>query len=133
VISIELFRNPKGTSEPSLRAKIYMFEATSEVDDRGFYVLKNHEVGTILFSGIDNSSIAGFNQQNVLSDLVIADISSRQLDLLKFEVHFASVFGVEAEFKCRAVEVEAVEPFGPREDTAFPRRSAPKSVAYKPR
>src|ERR1700732_1422963 len=87
VISIELFRNPKGTSEPSLRAKIYMFEATSEVDDRGFCVLKNHEVGTILFSGIDNNSIAGFNQQNVLSDLVIADISSRQLDLLKFEVH----------------------------------------------
>jgi Immunity protein 50 len=130
VISIELFRDPRGTSEPSLRAKIYVFEATSEVDDRGFYILKNQEVVTILFSGIDNSSIAGFNQQNVLSDLVIVDISSRQLDYLKFEVHFASIFGVEAEFKCTAVEAEAVEPFGPREDTAFPRRSAPK---YKPR
>jgi hypothetical protein len=132
VISLEFFRDPKGANEPSLRAKIYVFEATPEVDDRGFYILKNHEVVSILFSGIGNSSIAGFNQQNVLSDLVIVDISSRQLDQLKFEVHFPSLFGVEAEFKCRAIEVEAVEPFGPREDTAFPRRSAPKAAAYKP-
>ena len=132
VISIELFRAPKGTNEPSLRAKIYVFEATPEVDVRGFYILKNHEVVTILFSGIDNSSIAGFNQQNVLSDLVIVDISSRQLDQLKFEVHFPSLFGVEAEFKCRAIEIESVEPFGRREGTAFPNRSAPKAAAYKP-
>lgn len=132
VISIELFRDPKSTNEPSLRAKIYVFEATSELDDRGFYVLKNHELVTFLFSGIDENSVAGFNQQNVLGDLSIEDISSRQLDRLKFEVHFASIFGVEAEFNCRAVEVEALEPFGPREATAFPRRSAPKAGTYKP-
>jgi hypothetical protein len=131
VISIELFRDPSGTNEPSLKAKIYVFEATREIDDRGFYVLKNHEVVAILFSGIDNSSIAGFNQQNVLSDLVIVDISSRQLDQLKFEVHFPSLFGVEAEFKCRAIEVETVEPFRRREGTAFPGQSAPKAGAYK--
>jgi hypothetical protein len=132
VISLELFRDPKDTNEPSLRAKIYVFEATPEVDNRGFFILKNHVLATLIFRGIDDNSIAGFNQQNVLSDLVIVDISSRQLDQLKFEVHFPSLFGVEAEFKCRAIEVEAVEPFGPREDTAFPRRSAPKAAAYKP-
>jgi hypothetical protein len=132
VISLELFRDPKGTNEPSLRAKIYVFEATPEVDNRGFFILKNHVLATLIFRGIDDNSIAGFNQQNVLSDIVITYISSRQLDQIKFEVHFPSIFGVEAEFKCRTIEVEAVEPFGQGEDTAFPSQSAPKAGAYKP-
>jgi Immunity protein 50 len=127
VISIELFRDPNGTNEPSLRAKIYVFEATPEVDSRGFFILKNHVLVTLIFRGIDDNSIAGFNQQNVLSDIAITDISSRQLDQLRYEVHFPSLFGVEAEFKCRAIEIEAVEPFAPREE-----RSAPKAGAYKP-
>lgn len=127
VISIELFRNPKGTNEPSLRAKIYVFEATPEVDSRGFFILKNHVLATLIFGGIGDNSIAGFNQQNVLSDIAITDISSRQLDKIKFEVHFPSIFGVEAELKCRTIKVEAVEPFGPREDKAFPNQSAPKA------
>ena len=114
VISIELFRDRKGTSEPSLRAKIHVFEMTPEIDDRGFYILKNHVLATILFRGIDENHVAGFNQQNVLRDLVITDISSRQLERLNFEVRFPSSFGVEAEFKCRAVKVEAVELVGPR-------------------
>jgi hypothetical protein len=132
VISIELFRNPKGTGEPSLRAKIHTFEMTPEIDNRGFYILKNHVLATILFRGIDENHVAGFNQQNVLRDLVITDISSRQLERLNFEVRFPSSFGVEAEFKCRAVEVEAVELVGPGEDMAFPSQSTPKAGAYKP-
>ena len=132
VISLELFRDPNGTNEPSLSAKIYVFEATREVDSRGFFILKNHVLATLIFRGIDDNSIAGFNQQNVLSDIAITDISSRQLDKIKFEVHFPSIFGVEAEFKCRAIEVEAVEPFRPQEDAAFPNQSAPKAGAYTP-
>ncbi len=132
VISIELFRDPKGTSEPSLRAKIHVFEMTPDIDDRGFYILKNHVLATILFRGIDENHIAGFNQQNVLRDVVIIDSSSRQLEHLNFEVRFLPSFGVEAEFKCRVVEVEAVELVGPREDTAFPSQSIPKAGAYKP-
>jgi hypothetical protein len=131
VISIELFRDPNGTNEPSLRAKIYVFEATPEVDSRGFFILKNHVLVTLIFRGIDDNSIAGFNQQNVLSDIAITDISSRQLDQLRYEVHFPSLFGVEAEFKCRAIEVEAVKAVSPREDTAFSSQSPPKAGAYK--
>lgn len=132
VISLELFRESKGVSEPNLRAKIHIFEMTSEVDDRGFYVLKNHVLVTFLFCGIDESSVTGFNQQNVLWDLAIIDIGSRQLEHLKFEVHFSSSFGVEAEFKCRSVEIESVEPIGSREDSAFPRQFPPKAGTYKP-
>ncbi len=107
VISFEFFRD--AVSEPNVRAKLHVFEMTSEVDQRGFFVLTNHKIATFLFSCIDQSSVSDFNQQNVLMDLAIADISSRQLDSLKFEVHFASSFGIEASFKCRAIEVEAVQ------------------------
>ncbi len=131
VVSIELFRESKGVSEPNLKAKIHVFEMTSEVDDCGFYVLKNHVLVSFLFRGIDESEVTGFNQQNVLWDLAITDISSRQLERLRFEVHFSSAFGVEAEFKCRSVEIESVEPI-PREDSVFPRQLPPKAGAYKP-
>jgi hypothetical protein len=132
VVSIELFRQSKGVSEPNLRAKVHVFEMTQEIDDGGFYVLKNHVLVTFLFGGIDESQIAGFNQQNVLWDLAITDISSRQLERLRFEVHFSSSFGVEAEFKCSSIEIEAVAPIGPREDSTLPRQLPSKAGTYKP-
>lgn len=132
VVSIELMRESAGISEPSLRAKIHVFETTPEIDDRGFYVLKNHVVVTFLFRGIDESAVSDFNQQNALRDLVIIDISSRQLEKLKFQVHFSSLFGVEAEFKCRSVEVESVTSISPRGNSTFPRQLPPKAGTYKP-
>jgi Immunity protein 50 len=114
VVSLELSRESKGISQPNLKARIHVFEATPEVDSQGFYILKNHVLVSFLFSGIDESTVTGFNQQNVLWDLAIIDISSKQLEYLKFEVHFSSSFGVEAEFKCRSVEVESVKPIGPQ-------------------
>jgi len=132
VVSLELFRESKGVSEPNLKSKVHVFEATPEVDGQGFYILKNHVLVSFLFYGIDESTVAGFNQQNVLWDLEITDISSRQLEHLRFAIHFFSSFGVEAEFKCRSVEIESIEPIGPREDSAFPRQLPPKTGTYKP-
>jgi hypothetical protein len=133
VISIELFRDPSKVSEPNLRAKIHVFEMTPEVDDRGFYVLKNHVLVTFLFRGIDENTVKEFNQQNVLWELAIVDISSRQLERLRFEIHFASSFGVEAEFKCRSVEVETVACFTPGEnDEDLPRQTGTRPGTFKP-
>lgn len=133
VISIELFRNPNGVSEPNLRANIHVFEMTPEVDERGYYVLKNHMLVTFLFCGIDENKVDGFNQQNVLWELAIVDISSRQLEQLRFEIHFASSFGVEAEFRCRSVEIEAVVCFNPGEDDKnLPRQAGTRPGAFKP-
>jgi hypothetical protein len=131
VVSLELFRESKGVSQPNLKARIHVFEMTPEVDGQGFYILKNHVLVSFLFCGIDESTVVGFNQQNVLWDLVITDITSRQLERLRFEVHFSSSFGVEAEFKCRSVEIESVEPIGPREDSSFPRQLPSKAGTYK--
>ncbi|HEY7405663.1 MAG TPA: Imm50 family immunity protein [Candidatus Angelobacter sp.] len=126
VNSIELQRAQDGSDHPTLRARIYVFEMTREVDDRGFYVLKNHTLVTFLFRGVDESQIKSFNHQNVLWGLEIIDLSSRQLESLKFEVHFVPSFGVEAEFKCKAVEIEAVERMVTRDIRSFAGQSAPR-------
>jgi hypothetical protein len=109
VVSFELFRDAINLSEPNIRAKIHVHEMTSEVDQHGFFVLKNHKNAVFLFTGIDECSVSGFNQQNVLMDLAIIDISSRQLESLQFEIHFSSSFGIEASFKCREIKVEGIE------------------------
>ena len=132
VISIELQRAQGGLSEPTLTAKIYLFEMTSKVDERGCYVLKNHTIVTFSFKGIDESCLKWFNQQNSLWELAILDISSRQLEKLKFQVHFSSSFGVEAEFKCRAIEILSADRTDLVAVEGFPRQLPPKAGAYEP-
>jgi hypothetical protein len=57
----------------------------------------------------------GFNNQNVLWDLVISDIRDRQMEALKYEVSFASSLGMGARFLCREIMVEGADPWGGRE------------------
>jgi hypothetical protein len=131
VISIELFREASGVSLPNLRSKIHAFEMTSEIDSQGFYVLRNHVLVTFLFSGIDENLVNGFNQQNVLWELAIVDISSRQLEHLKFEVHFSSSFGVEVKFKCLGLEIETVECYAVGVNENLPRQSGTRPGEFK--
>ena len=124
VISFEMFRGSENANEPLFKVKVHVFEMTNQVDDRGFFVLKNHSLVTFLFRGVDESHIKWFNQQNVLQELAIIDISSRQLENLRFDVHFASAFGIDAEFKCKSVEIQAVEPINQEKISFFPRSAA---------
>jgi hypothetical protein len=131
VISMELFRDSGGADIPKLRARIHVFEMTPEVDEQGHYVLKNHVLVMFLFHGIVENNIQHFNEQNVLQELSIVDISSRQLEFLHFEVDFLSLFGVEAKFKCQSVEIEAVVHIDPPGRDGNPMQSPPKAGAYK--
>ena len=94
-----------------LRVRIYLFEMTSQVDAAGFYKLDKKSVATLSFARIADLTLNGFNQQNVLFGLAIADISSQQLEGLLFEVTFDSSFGLEGSFKCQTIDVESVEPY----------------------
>src|SRR5260370_16290981 len=129
VISIEMQRELNG-SEPNVVARIYLFEITPEVDDHGYYVLRDHVIVTFAFKGIDESLVKSFNQQNVLRELSIIDISSRQLENLRFAVHFSSSFGVEAEFKCTTEEVLSVEKTDPPAYTDLTTHSPPIPRPY---
>jgi hypothetical protein len=65
---------------------------TSEVDSKGFYVLKNQSMVGLRFCGLVDFAADSFNQQNVLFDLHVADIYSEQLEDINFEVTFDGNF-----------------------------------------
>ena len=110
VLSITLDRGEKNNFEPSLTAAIYVFEMTSQVDNEGRYVLRNHTLVRFRFYKIVNLSLTDFNQQNVLQHLDIEHLSDRERDKVKFKITFSGIFGVKAEFHCDSVSIESVEP-----------------------
>ncbi len=103
-----------GDDGPLLFAEIYAFEMTSDVAPSGQYVLRNHVLVSFRFSGIDNLEMHGFNAQNTIMGLNIANIRERQLEGISFEVRFEGSFGVSAKFVCRDVVVEGVRPWARR-------------------
>ena len=109
VLRIVLSRE-SGSVLPTLEAQIHVFEMTAEIRD-GKYDLRNHTLVTFRFLEIDGLTLDGFNSQNVLNGLTIKDISDQQLEWIKFEVSFDGIYGVDARFKCRAVEIASVAPF----------------------
>ncbi len=120
-----------GYHGPTLDVKIHVFEMTNKVDERGYYVLKNHTDVTLRFLDVDNFLAQDFNHQNVLQSLEIKDISNRQMEPVKFEVEFSTSFGLEMSFVCRAVSVVASEPHIPV-DISRPKMSGPIRGPYVP-
>jgi hypothetical protein len=110
VLRMTLDRGDADSFKPSLQATIHVFHVTPEIDERRRYVLTNHVLATFRFREIVELSLADFNHQNVLQRLSIVDISDRQLERVKFQVLMDGIHGVTAEFQCRSVSVESVEP-----------------------
>lgn len=113
VLRLTLERGSVQSFSPYLQATIHVFEMTSQIDESGRYVLKNHAAVTFRFTEIYELSLEDFNQQNVLQGLYIVDVSDRQLERIKFEVTLEGIHGVTAKFQCNSISVESVEPFVP--------------------
>ena len=111
VLRITLDRGEAQSFGPYLQATIHVFEMTSQIDERGRYVLKNHVAVTFRFIEIYELNLEDFNQQNVLQGLYFVDVSDRQMERIKFEVSIEGIHGVTAKFQCNSVKVESVEPY----------------------
>jgi hypothetical protein len=111
VLRIILDRDEAWPFTPYLQATIHVFEMTSQINERGSYVLKNHVAVTFQFFEIYELKLEDFNQQNVLQGLSIFDVSDRQLERIKIEVSFDGIFGVSAKFQCNSISIESVVPF----------------------
>ncbi len=112
VIEIILSRDQYSSEYgPTLRAAFYVFEMTSDIDEKEHYVLKNKSIVWMRFLEVVELSLDDFNYQNVLWGLTIIDVSGDQLERVKFDVSFDSSFGIDAKFRCLAIEVESVEPY----------------------
>jgi len=88
-----------------LLAKIHAWDMTNELDSRGYYVLKNHTLVTLRFSGVEELKLEGFNHQNVIFGLIIQPREDAGSGNPKFHVEFDPSFGVDALFDCSAIEV----------------------------
>jgi hypothetical protein len=111
VVWLKLDRRPNENGlSPTLETQIHAFEITNEVDERGYYILRNHVLVRLRFLDVVELRLDGFNHQNVLFELELSDLRERQWEHIFFEVHFDSSHGMGASFQCHAIEVVEVTP-----------------------
>lgn len=113
VVSISLNRHfRKGAS---LEATIHLWQMTSEVDAKGYFVSKNSTLTVLRFDDIVLELLEGFNHQNVLSELLISEIAPAAEGNAgcEYEVVFNPSFGCGAVFNCRSIQVISAEACAP--------------------
>lgn len=101
-------RLDRGAGSPSLKAAFHLFRMTPDVDERGYYVLKDHSLAVIRFDNIVLRELKWFNHQNSIDGLEVGPGSERRL-----AIEFPSNWGCDANFECDRIEVLSVEPFTP--------------------
>lgn len=97
-------------SSPRMDVTIHHWEMTSEVDSKGYFVLKHHTLTTLRFSRVSELQLTGFNRQNVLFNLEISEIPEGGSDA-RFLVSMPTSYGCEASFKCGEIRVMSAVPF----------------------
>ncbi len=82
---------------------------TSEVDEKGYYVLKNRTLVEIRFSAVEELELFDFNAQNALFSLVIDEIATGG----ELKVVFNAAYGLAGTFRCQSIEVTSARPTPP--------------------
>ena len=100
----------EGRLPASLTAKIHLFEVTSEIDAKGYYVLRNHNIVTIKFDDISDLELRDFNGGNILFGLAIDEINS---DSAVFNIAIDTSYGLNGQFQCKRIEVVDVRACSP--------------------
>lgn len=72
--------------------------------------MKNHTVVTLVFSGVEEFKLEGFNHQNVIFGLSIDPRKPSHPAGSKFHIEFDPSFGVDATFDCAAIKVVDATP-----------------------
>lgn len=112
VLWLRLDRNSleDGCCGPTVEALVHVFEITSEISPDGYYVLRHHSLIHLRFLEVCEIQLDGFNHQNPLMGLSFIDLRDRQMERVRWEVHFDGAFGLNASFQCHAIKVVSVVP-----------------------
>ena len=100
-----------GADGPTLEVTMHAFEMTDEVSESGHYLLRDHTLITLRFSGVALEHIVDFNCQNVLSDLSIAAIDPKLHAGRRLAVEMSASYGMEAVFECTRCSVVDARPY----------------------
>lgn len=123
---VRLTLDRSGPEGPRLEALIYVFLMTTDVDKDGFYILKHKSLVTLEFTEVAVEKIECFNQQNVISAIVIVDIDPAKNDGRRFEIEFGASYGCEATFQAKRIIVRDLIPYREDEWTQTRRRGRPE-------
>ena len=127
VIWLTLNRNSSPGVEwpdPTLEFVLHGWEMTSEVNEKGYYVLTKHHLVHFIFSGIDHVDLKNFNHQNAIFELLIGEIEN-QTDHAKLKIEICHANGLIGTFRAVSGEVLSVTPC---DDSGFPSQGANKST-----
>jgi hypothetical protein len=90
---------------PTLEALVHAFQMTSETDPKGYYVLRNHCLIHIRFSGVTNIVLSTLSRM-ILFELSIAYQEGSPTPFqIKFDTTSDSELDKDISFECVAVEV----------------------------
>jgi hypothetical protein len=107
VTRLELIRGRHGTGEVGLRLDIHMFSPIGVDPETRRYRLGNHHVARLLFQGIQDLELGGFNHQNALGDLDVVPLRPPR-NGAGWSVSLSPAFGLGATFVCSSGLVESV-------------------------
>jgi hypothetical protein len=111
VVDLQLWRGDGITERsnprfPVLTTRIHVWELTTEIDARGYYVLKHHTLATLRFHDVLDLQVKGFNHQNAIFGLSITGKERSEGPWkYSFAVLFDPSFGIDASFQCSRIEV----------------------------
>lgn len=88
----------------SCTVDIHVFDMTNQVDENGYYVLRNHHRIVMMMTGVIENTLYDEDQKDILFDLEIEKVDDR------FTVIFDSVMGLGGVVKCHAIKVVQVLP-----------------------
>lgn len=95
---------------PIIETLIHAYEATSEVDPAGFFIVKNHVLVRLRFYNIADPDLEDINHCGILFELLIEDIRDQGLEGRNFQVVLDPFHGLNGGFQCRRIEVLDVTP-----------------------
>jgi hypothetical protein len=90
----------------TLDLTLHTWEMTSEVDVKGYYVLRKHTLVAFRFAGVHGASLDRFDSGNILFGMDI----TRAGDAGSFHVELDSVMDMSGDFSATSGEILSVIP-----------------------
>jgi hypothetical protein len=92
----------------SVQMELHCWETTSELDEAGYYKLKNHSLVTFLFEHLEDIYLENFNHQNAINALEIESLASEEVGKVAWRITVDPSFGLELELRCQRIQVLSV-------------------------
>ncbi len=89
---------------PTVDLVLHTWEMTSEVDAKGYYVLRKHALVTFRFAGVHDASLERFDSGNILFGMEITRAGNTD----SFHVELDSVMDMSGDFSATSGEVLSV-------------------------